>query len=246
MSNQKQILEDVAELVAALKDQLGPVGVAIADKWAKELESSVADVYKGPDVLYAVTLRMINEDGVVERLEALTSTRRVGVLKFMYQGMLWPAVIHDHLDVLEVAGYPEFISLRYRTGPEMQEFQQNMMKASSSHFVYSTMSEKLNTYLEQITGYTDDQGIFHFMTDLEMTEFLILRSVFGEDILTEVLGRGIKEYSGRFQPSAASLIPILQDWGNLKDYPISWSLNVTSKNYDKASKQAVIDDRVKP
>lgn len=227
MNKNHQIQPDVVELIAALKDQLDEDGIVIVDKWAKELESSAADVYKGPEVLYAVVLRVMTEEGLTERIESLDPVKRLQVLKYMYQGIVWPEIIHNHLDVLEIAGYPEFVPVQDRTGQQMNEFQERMMKASNKHFVYSKIDESLHSVLEKITFQGDDNGVWHFITDVEITELLILRSVFGEDALTEVLVRGVDESCGIFQPSAASLIPLLQDWDNLKQYPIEWLLNIT-------------------
>lgn len=210
-----------------IKAAIGSEGVDYAEKWNLEMQAYGVSDPTDLNRLYQSFDEIRDVEGMLERIEALPIQTRIYTLKHLGIMGISGFDVNGHLDILELAGWPEFVYVD-EDFSQIKKLQRSLKSASNKNQTYRRVSSQFRTALQSVTVFNVN-GTIYSMDDFDRTEFLILRSVFGEDTLTEVLLRGSQESSRYFTKTAADLIPVLQDWDSLKQYPLEWSVNLVGR-----------------
>lgn len=202
--------------------KIGTEGAALATQWDDELHAHGHVNYGSLKGTYRGISEILEVDGMLDSIKGLSPKVRSYILDLILLGM-GTENMNSHLDVLELAGWPDFVEVDSDFS-QLEELNSNLQKASDNNRIYSTMSPSFKSIMTKIFALEpyDEYTIGQF----ERGEVLILRSVFGEETITELLMRGSAEGYGRPPLTNTELVILLEDWDNLKHFPIDWALEL--------------------
>lgn len=202
-----------------------PEDIELAKRWNKELSENE---YLNYGITATDLPRKINEivqnEVITERLESLSSRIRAYAINVALSGVSVKRMAL-HLDILEVSGWPKFIKIDSHFC-YVNDFQKSLKAASEGNHVYEEVSTDFKDAVKSIRCFDVDAEEI-YVDNFERSEILILRSVYGENAVTDFLMRANKEFEKGIPMYPAEMIPILKDWDNLKNFPLTWSRDLT-------------------
>lgn len=208
-----------------LCDQLGPNGVKKAQRLYNDFVATGRDNTVDETLVYRSSQEILRFPGLFEKIEELPQINRVAIGSLVCSGMNCNGLL-EYLELLSLAGNPIIVLLSGDL-ENMEDFQESILKASSDNHVYDQMDEEFSRLLRKHLLYEDSFDWYE--TDIiELSSWFVLRAVYGESLMTELLSRIIEEGHAGFI-SVGICAQLLKDWANLREYPLKWAVNIVER-----------------
>lgn len=208
---------------------MGIEGEDIADfLYADFLEYGIEDRFIYEDICEQFAY-LKNDHKTLKKLRKLSSLHRFTIVKKTLDG--WNSeAMQEYLDAIEVANYPRPVFFHSHG---LEELQKTLVQASYENMYYEEVGDDFTDALYELFAAAVNSKVNNkekkdwMWNDFYHTSLFILRSVYGESSLTELL-RHISKAELTHIMTVSSLIKILKDWENMKSYPVQWMLELSN------------------
>lgn len=198
----------------------------LANQWESELSEYLDLGMHQSAILLAVAHIIMRAPGCEEALSDFPKKVQSEFLTLLCKEDYSAGDLLDMSKIREIANFPGFIEID-ESYYQLPTFERHMRRASSTNRIYNSVSSEFkNAMIEIENSVSEHVGRAAYMSDVDRYKYLVLRSVYGEECLIEVIRRCTVELETRYLSAPSLLIPLLKNWINLKNYPLSWAVHV--------------------